>query len=158
MDSPNYPHDPIQNVQSLCRALGVSEPMLHSITNRATDLYIGPKPRRKKNGGIRHVFDTRSPLKPLLKRINSIFFRRVYYPRYLTGSLAGRDFVTNVDIHKGSRHAVTEDIAQFFDCITADHVYRIWHDFFGFAEEVADILTRLTTKDDAFGSHRASQP
>lgn len=110
-------------------------------------MYIGPKPKPKKNGGVRYVFDTKVPLKPLLKKINNVFFRRVDFPSYLTGSLAGRDFVANVDIHKGSRRAVTEDIAQFFDCITAAHVYRIWHELFGFAEEVSDLLTRLTTKD-----------
>ena len=147
MDCPKYPHDPIQTVQSLCRALGVTEPQLRSVVERTANLYIGPKPKRKKNGGIRHVYDTKSPLKPLLKKINSIFFRRVYYPQYLTGSLAGRDFVANVDIHKGSRRAITEDITQFFDFITADHVRRIWSDFFGFANEVADVLTRLTTKE-----------
>lgn len=121
--------------------------MLRSIAERAPGLYIGPKPKPKKNGGTRYVFDTKPPLKPLLKKINSVFFRQVNFPLYLTGSLAGRDFVANVDIHKGSRRAITEDIAQFFDFITAAHVYRIWNKFFGFADEVAEILTHLTTKD-----------
>ncbi|WP_407971010.1 reverse transcriptase family protein [Burkholderia pyrrocinia] len=121
--------------------------MLRALAGRAHNLYIGPKPKPKKNGGVRYVFDTKLPLKPLLKRINSVFFRHVVFPRYLTGSLAGRDFVANVEVHKNSRHATTEDIAQFFDCITAEHVYRIWRKFFGFGEEVSTLLTQLTTKD-----------
>ncbi|CAJ0733883.1 MULTISPECIES: reverse transcriptase family protein [Burkholderiaceae] len=147
MDRPTYPHERIQSIQSLCCALGLSEPTLRAIASRAPNLYIGPKPKPKKNGGIRYVFDTKSPLKPLLKKINSVFFRRVVFPQYLTGSLSGRDFVANVDVHRNSRQAITEDIAQFFDCITADHVYRIWRDFFAFGEDVADLLTRLTTKN-----------
>lgn len=128
-------------------AFGMPEPALRSIARRASGLYIGPKPKPKKNGGIRYVFDTKAPLKPLLKKINKVFFRRVEFPLYLTGSLAGRDFVAHVDIHKGARWAITEDIAKFFDCISDAHVYHIWHKFFGFSKDVADLLTHMTTKD-----------
>ncbi|EMN5130290.1 RNA-directed DNA polymerase [Burkholderia contaminans] len=147
MDRPAYTHRPVQTIGSLARALQVSECQLLGIAQRATDLYIGPKPKPKKNGGIRYVFDTKPPLKSLLRRINSTFFKHTHFPKYLTGSLSGRDFVANVEIHKGARNAVTEDIAQFFDCISADHVYRIWRDFFRFGDEVASLLTKLTTKD-----------
>lgn len=142
-----YSRDPIQSIESLSRALGVGGAELRSIALRAPKLYIGPKPKLKKNGGVREVFDTKPPLKPLLKKINNIFFRQVAFPEYLTGSLAGRDFIANVDIHKGSRRMISEDIAKFFDHITADRVYRIWREFFHFAENVADLLTCLTTKD-----------
>ncbi|MBY0266796.1 MAG: reverse transcriptase family protein [Burkholderiales bacterium] len=121
--------------------------MLRSIIQRAHNLYIGPKPQVKKNGGVRYVFDTKPPLKPLLKKINSIFFRRTHFPPYLTGSIAGRDFIANVEVHKGARVVITEDIAQFFDCITEQHVYRIWREFFRFSDEIADLLTHLMTKD-----------
>lgn len=102
----------------------------------------------KKNGGFRDVYDTKPPLKPLLKTINSVLFRSVHFPKYLTGSLAGRDYVSNVEIHKGPREVITEDIAQFFDDITAEHVYDIWKNFFGFSEDVSNILTQLTTKEN----------
>lgn len=110
-------------------------------------MYIGPKPKLKKNGGIRNVFDTKPPLKLLLKKINKVFFRQVYFPQYLTGSLSGRDFIANVDIHKGSRCVITEDIKAFYDSITEDQVCRLWREFFGFAEEVASLLTILMTKE-----------
>lgn len=147
MDRPTYSCGSIQSVQSLCRALNTPEPLLRSIVHRAPNLYIGPKPKVKKSGGIRYVFDTKAPLKQLLKKINVVIFRRTYFPPYLTGSLAGRDFVANVDIHKSSRGVITEDIAKFFDCISEACVYRIWRDFFKFSDEIADILTHLTTKD-----------
>jgi len=121
--------------------------MLRSLEKRAPSLYIGPKPKVKKNGGIRYVYDTKAPLKPLLKKINTTFFKQVYFPPYLTGSLAGNDFITNAAIHKGAKQAFTEDITKFFDNITSHHVYRIWHDFFGFSDEVASLLTNLTTRE-----------
>jgi Reverse transcriptase (RNA-dependent DNA polymerase) len=147
MDAPVYPHDPIRSVQSLSRALGLGEPTLKAIASRAHKLYTEPKPKSKKNGGVRYVYDTKVPLKPLLKNINQVLFRHVVFPYYLTGSLAGSDFVANVDIHKGSQIIIEEDIAQFFDCITSVHVHRIWSKFFGFSDEVSELLTRLTTKD-----------
>lgn len=122
--------------------------MLRSIARRAPRLYVGPTPKPKKNSTkVRYVFDTRRPLKPLLKRINDVIFKRVNYPSYLTGSLPGKDFVQNVALHAGAKRAVTEDIKSFFDNITAQHVFRIWHQFFGFGEDVAELLTQLTTKD-----------
>ena len=148
MESATYPLARIQNIQSLCCALGISEPMLRSIARRAPRLYVGPTPKPKKNSTkVRYVFDTRKPLKPLLKRINDVIFQRVNYPSYLTGSLPGTDFVKNVSLHAGAKRVVTEDIKSFFDNITSQHVFRIWHQFFGFSEEVAELLTLLTTKD-----------
>lgn len=143
----HYPHARIQSVASLSRALSVTERELHSIVDRAPSLYIGPTPKPKKNGGFREVYDTRKPLKPLLRRVNKVFFERVLFPQYLTGSIKGRDFVANVEIHAGAKITISEDIASFFDCITADHVRRIWTDFFRFGDAVADILTALTTRD-----------
>ncbi|WP_339800908.1 reverse transcriptase family protein [Saezia sanguinis] len=147
MDRPAYTHKPIYNVQSLCKALGLQEPMLRAVAARADRLYIGPMPRPKKNNGVRYVFDTKPPLKQILRTINRVIFCHVDFPPYLTGSLVGRDFVANVDIHKGAKRIVAEDIATFFDHITSSHVYHIWHHFFNFSEEVSELLTRLTTKD-----------
>lgn len=128
-------------------ALSYPEQMLRSVARRADRLYIGPKPKPKKNGGIRYVYDTKPPLKGILKSINNVIFRQVNFPKYLTGSLSGRDFVSNVEIHKGAKTAITEDIAQFFDNINAEHVHRIWCEFFHFHPDVAQLLTCLTTKD-----------
>ncbi len=147
MDRPVYLRDPIQSVRSLACAISCPEQMLRSVSRRAGRLYIGPKPKPKKSGGIRYVFDTKPPLKDILKRINHVIFQQVHYPEYLTGSLKGRDFVANVEIHKGAKIAITEDIAQFFDNISSDQVYGVWRNFFHFHADVADLLTCLTTKD-----------
>lgn len=144
--SPTYPHDPIQSVSSLCRALAVPEALLGSLADRIPKLYIGPKPKPKKSGnGFRDVYDTRPPLKPLLRRINKVFFEKVVFPEYLHGSIRGCDFVSNAKVHEGSVTVLTEDIKGFFDHITEEHAYDIWRRFFGFGEAPSELLTKLVT-------------
>ena len=75
-----YPHDRVQSVSSLCRALGETETNLHRAIENIPALYVGPTKKPKKNGtGFRDVYDTKTPLKPLLRRINDVFFKQVAY-------------------------------------------------------------------------------
>ena len=146
MKAPAYPHDPIQSVGSLCRALAIAEPLLCSIAERVPKLYIGPTPKAKKSGnGFRDVYDTRPPLKPLLRQINKVFFKRVSFPDYLHGSIRGCDFITNARVHEGSVTVITEDIKGFFDHISEEHAYAIWRRFFCFGEAPSELLTKLVT-------------
>lgn len=148
MDRPVYGNQPIRSVAALCRALGTPEGLLRSLVSRIPQLYVGPKPKLKKDGkSYRNVYDTKHPLKPLLKKINLVIFEEVAFPLYLQGSLKGRDYVSNVEIHEGSQTAICEDIEKFFDHITADNVFQIWRNFFGFGDEPAELLTALTTRE-----------
>lgn len=148
MSGPIYSARPIQSIAALCRALGRPEGLLRDLAERVPQLYVGPKPRLKKDGkSYRYVYDTKFPLKPLLKTINQVIFKRVAFPQYLQGSLSGRDYVSNVEIHEGSQTAISEDIEKYFDCITDQHVFGIWKNFFGFGQEPAELLTALTTRE-----------
>lgn len=148
MDRPTYRHKPIRSVASLCRALGEKEEFLRSLASRTGRLYRGPIPKPKKNGkGTRDVYDAKHPLKPLLQKINRVFFRNVDYPDYLQGSLAGRDPTTNALVHRNSRLLVSEDISKFFDHIDDDRVFSVWHGCFRFDEESSKLLTEITTMD-----------
>jgi len=148
MERARYPNKPIQTVASLARALGQTPGFLESIAQRAPDLYIGPKKKLKRDGvTYRDVFDTKAPLKELLRSINKILFAQVEFPRYLQGSIKGRDFVSNVEVHADAGVLISEDIRKFFDHITADHVHRIWHEFFCFGDAPSALLTKLTTNE-----------
>lgn len=148
MDRPVYEAKPIRSVPALCRALSMPEGMLRDLAQRIPQLYIGPKPKLKRDGkSYRFVYDTRPPLKPLLKVVNRIIFERVLFPQYLQGSLKGRDYVSNVEVHEGSQVVISEDIEKYFDNITADHVFRIWANFFKFGQGPAELLTALTTRE-----------
>lgn len=146
MQRPIYPCRPLQSVESLAKALACPESVLRYIAARSPALYIGPTPKPKKNGkGFRDVYDTKPPLKPLLKKINQVFFEVVQYPVYLQGSIKGRDPVRNAKLHENAQVAICEDIEKFFDHITAERVFSIWNGFLGFSEEPATLLTALTT-------------
>jgi len=91
------------------------------------------------------VYDTNDPLKPLLRKINQVFFRAVEFPHYLHGSIRGCDFISNAAVHKYAATVIKEDIKGFFDYITAEHAFDIWRHFFSFGNAPAELLTELVT-------------
>lgn len=142
-----YPFDRIQSVESLRYPLGSDAAELERLARKASKLYFIAKRIPKEDGTTRVLYDTRPPLKPVLQKINDHFLRRVQYPDYLTGGLPGKDYKKSVDRHAGAATVIKEDITKFYPSVTDAVVYDIWHRFFGFAAEVANLLTRLTTRD-----------
>lgn len=143
---PSYPCKPISSIKALAATLRVSEKDLTSITNAASTLY---RPVKPKLGSNRKTFDARLLLKPLHSRIKSMILSRVVFPDYLTGSLKGCDYKTNASMHTNKAVVISEDVKGFFGSVSADLVYDIWRNFFGFDASVANVLTQLTTKDGA---------
>jgi hypothetical protein len=142
-----YPYKAIQSVRSLAAALQVSEKFLLEIAGCASDLYIGPIPQKKRDGGVRYVYDTKPRLKLLLKRINNIFFKKVKFPSFLKGSLKNQTPIKNAGEHLGCKTLIQEDIKSFYDNINREHVKLIWLNLFKFSEEVSDVLTSLVTRN-----------
>ena len=134
---------------ALSRALGVPTSLLHELARVADSQYRLADEIIKPDGSIRQTFDAFTPLKNIHRRIKLKIFSHVVFPNYLTGSLKGRDYKTNAALHAGSRIVICEDIGQFFPSTRAPVVHDIWKNFFGFSDDVADCLTRLTTKDGA---------
>lgn len=64
----------------------------------------------------------------------------------MTGSLKGCDYKTNATLHAGSSIVINEDITLFFPSTSDTIVHNIWQHFFGFGNEVAECLTKLTTR------------
>ena len=147
MNSPHYPFDRIQSVESLRHPLGMSPVDLGRVARRASKMYFVAKTVPKDDGTPRVLYDTREPLKLILQRINDHFLRRVIYPGYLTGGVPGKDYTWSVNIHLGAKTVIKEDISKFYPSVSFDVVYDIWNRFFGFSNEVAELLTMLTTRD-----------
>jgi hypothetical protein len=143
---PIYPCRPISSLSALANTLRVSEQSLLEIAASADQMYrkVRPKP-----GSNRQTFDANPPLKPLHARIKSNILMRVNFPAYLTGSLKGRDYKTNAELHANKSVVICEDVKGFFNSVSADVVYDIWRNFFKFSAEVATVLTQLTTKNGA---------
>ena len=143
---PSYPCDPIRTVAALARTLRINEAELLRISDRANTSWRAVKPEP---GSTRETFDAHGPLKALHKQLKNRIFSRVYFPDYLQGSLKGRDYVSNADLHKNKQILICEDVKKFFPSVSATFVEDVWRGFFGFSIEVANLLTRLTTKDGA---------
>lgn len=144
-----YNAKPIYSLSSLALALGFEEALLIKLASNADNKYRLAKPVIKADGSIRQPFDALEPLKEIQKRIKNNLFSKVVFPNYLTGSIKGRDYETNASLHVGAKITICEDIENFFPATTSLLAFDIWRNFFGFSEEVAELLTKLTTKDSA---------
>lgn len=142
-----YPHSPIYSHAGVSRALGVSVEHLRELAAQSDSLYRLAKKIVKPDGSIRQPFDALPPLKLVQRKIQKEFLSRVQFPRFLTGSIKGRDAVKNAALHVDSRIVVCEDVAQFFPSTSRELVYSVWRGFFRFGHEAAELLTALTTKD-----------
>ncbi len=147
--APNYPHRPIVRLEALALVLGLPLALLTKVSLDASSRYRLAKPIVKSDGSIRQPLDARWPLKEIQRRIKARILDKVVFPNYLTGSLKGRDARANAQIHAGAAIVLSEDIANFFPSTTDALVLSVWRDFFGFGPDVAELLTRLTTKDAA---------
>lgn len=152
-ESFGYPYAPISTSESLAKALGLNENSMLDISNRVPELHCpGPK-QPKKDGTYRETHNAKELLKHVHRRIKLRLLKRVVYPSFLVGSLPNdhnliRGTKGHIHPHLACSVVISEDVENFFPCIEASSVNSIWRHIFGFAPEVAHILTRLTTFDE----------
>jgi Reverse transcriptase (RNA-dependent DNA polymerase) len=144
-----YPNEPVRSLKALAAALRVPIGDLQRMASIANSQYRNAKPVTKADGTIRQTYDAFKELKKIQKAIQRQLLEKVEYPNYLTGSLKGRDARRNAEIHAGASITVCEDVEKFFPSTTSELVNTIWLKFFGFSSDVADLLTKLTTKGGA---------
>ena len=143
--SAKYPHAPIHGIASLSKALGVHQNVLIQVASSAAKMYRLAKQEVKPNKSIRQTFDARPRLKAIQIRIKERLLQRVVFPTYLHGSLRGCSPRTNAAMHVRAKITFAEDITQFFPSASRALVRRTWIGLFGFSEDVANLLTDLTT-------------
>jgi len=147
--SPNHPyykHTPIKSIQALSRALKIDTEHLIKVADNAETLWKLPFELKKEDGSSRTILDATAKLKAIHRRIHSEILSHVHYPSYITGSVKGFDYSANAAIHVNKSIVIAEDIKSFFPSTTTILVHAIWEEFFGFSYEVAQLLTKLTTK------------
>jgi hypothetical protein len=142
-----YSKKPIRNIAALALALKLEPNVLSDIAANAELLWKPPYELRKDDGSSRIVFDAKAKLKAVHKRIYTEILSKVIYPTFITGSVKGFDYSSNAAIHTNKAIVITEDIKSFFPNTKIEVIHDIWHKFFNFSEDVATLLTKLTTKD-----------
>ena len=149
VNPPFYSSAPIRSLNALSRALAVPVVSLRTLADTANSRYRLAKPIVKPDGTVRQPFDALQPLKDVHRRIKTKILARVTFPPYLTGSIRGQSYRTNAALHAGAKIIICEDVEGFFPSTSAARVYDIWRYFFGCTDNIAELLTRLTTKDGA---------
>lgn len=157
-NSPFYKGTPIRKLTSLAAALGYTLHRIEYVASRANKLYRLAHAEPKSDGTIRQTFDAQPLLKDIHSRIKTEILDRVVFPAYLTGSLKGRDYKSNAELHAGAAIVIAEDIGSFFPSTTSDKIFDIWRHFFRFSEPIARLLTALTTKDGALPQGAITSP
>lgn len=146
---PFYSQAPIQSLDDLARVVGLSRCVLERLAARADSQYR-PVPQRKKDGTRRETWAANRKLKRVHTLIKTRILDHVVFPRYLYGGIrdrqSPRDYAQHAARHVGRAVIVSEDIADFFPSTSALRVKRIWTEVFRFPPDVAECLTRLTTR------------
>ncbi|GJM06093.1 MAG: reverse transcriptase [marine bacterium B5-7] len=135
----------IARVSSLARILGTTDDRLLYIAGNIDKYWKPGKKLPKSDGSIRITNDANDVLKNIHERINRNLLKPCFYPRYLNGSLPGRSIRKNAEFHLRSMVLVNEDIENFYPSARFRQIKGIWKYFFKCSDEVAVILTKLTT-------------
>ncbi|MDE1464830.1 reverse transcriptase family protein [Spartinivicinus poritis] len=143
--TPQYTKKPIAKISSLCKLLNITHQGLLKLSSNSDKFFFITKTIDKPDGEKRITFDVKENLKAIHRLIKSRIFSNILYPQYLQGSIKGRYYIGNCQIHTGQRLVISEDIKNFFPSINSDVIYRMWLKLFGFSPEVASILTELVT-------------
>jgi hypothetical protein len=144
---PRYPNQSIRTLPARAAALSINAEELVAVSAIASQLYRNARPTKKADGSIRQPVDALRRLKRIQRKIKDRLLREVEYPVFLTGSIRGRSVRHNAVLHQGATIVVSEDITGFFPSTTAECIFTVWTGCLGFSEEVAQLLTALTTKD-----------
>jgi RNA-directed DNA polymerase len=135
------------------RRLGIPREKLRRIATES-DFHYAPRtdekpPRpfakKKVKPKVRDLDCPRDPLKDVQRRIQHHLLRDLEMPDYICGGVKGHSVLDNVAHHQNASLIVTVDIKSWFPSITAENVYFVWYTVLKCSDEVATLLTALTT-------------
>lgn len=155
MEIPVYSGQHIGSIESLATLLTTSIEDLTNLAQNTESYYQPNRPIIKPNGKVRQTYTVKPPLKLVQKRILREILDKVSMPMYLQGSIKKdpdsgtvRDYISDACMHIGCCIIIRTDIEDFFPSIRANRIRDLWCHLFGFPEDVATLLTSLTTYRD----------
>ncbi|MBG9979128.1 reverse transcriptase family protein [Ruoffia tabacinasalis] len=132
----------IYNVDHLSRLIGVSYSEIYKITNSESKYYYKEFKLKKKSGGFRKI---KAPL-PTLNIIQKWIFENILQNTkasiYCKSYSKGVSLKDNAKFHRRQNIVLKLDIANFFDEISYEVVYKLFKDF-GYSNEIVIVLARL---------------
>ena len=142
----------IRTLKRLCFLLHLKEGYIFDLASRAKSCYYSFDKKIRKKGGttkIRHIDSPNIELKNVQKRIVSVIIKPYIdlLPDYIHGARIGKSIVTNANSHAGHEAILSLDIKNCFPSITSKRIYYIFKNTIHCSDNVASVLTKLTTKD-----------
>ena len=142
---PTYPHKPIGSIEALAKSLGLTEIELIKIADESNKYFFVAKKVEKEDKSIRLTYDVKIELKRIHEKICQSLLRKVNYPDYIQGSVRGKDYLSNCQVHTNKKIVIKEDISNFFPSITKKVIHEVWAGFFNFPNDVSQLLAELVT-------------
>ena len=100
----------------------------------------------KKNGGYRKIAAPCSTLKYIQRQIANFIYDEIKVKNCVHGFARGKDIKTNANYHLKRKHILNLDLKDFFDSITVNRVYGVFHGHpFNFPEKLSSCLAKIAT-------------
>lgn len=125
--------------------LGRTRHDIRSLAYSAEQLYHPFDIRSSENEKWRHVDNPSVSLKLIQKTIYQRILRKVELPEGFQGGIKGRSTATNAKLHVGRKQLISLDIRNCFHRTSHRKVFDVYCSLFSCSEEIADLLTKLTT-------------
>jgi RNA-directed DNA polymerase len=141
---------PIFSINDLAYRLGIPRDRLEAIAENTKAHYDQWPLRDKKNPAkVRQVRSPRGELKKIQKLLVKRVFSLLPLNASVHGGVRGRSAKTNAEVHLAQPCVITLDVKQYYDRVRHKIVYELLRKELGFGRDVARLLTRLTTFNDA---------
>ena len=152
------PWSPVVSIRKLEFLLGRTREDLRRVASRASQYYdpFDILPHGTKTW--RHIDNPSKELKTLQSRIYRAILANYEFPSNVVGGIPGRSILDNVTPHLGTKCVITLDISRCFPSIHDKMVFSALRSALGFSEEVAALLTKLTTIEHRLPQGAPSSP
>jgi RNA-directed DNA polymerase len=143
------------DTDKLCQILNVKPKELHYLVDNIDKFYyLISNPKLGKDGvqlkdkygkaRTRDLYPSITFLKTVQRGIYRNILKRIKLPKYAFGGIERRDNILNAKMHQGNKYFFKTDLRNFYPGISHVQVYEMFSSR-GFAPEIANILTKLTT-------------
>jgi len=111
----------------------------------------------KRHGKTRTIEGPVGELKKVHKRLHNLL-SRVQYPEWVFSGVRKRSYIGNAFQHVGIRYALTCDISGFYPSTQAEYVFRFFRYRLKQAENIAWLITDISTFDGHLPTGSPSSP
>ncbi len=137
----------LKSKRDLAKILQVSQKRLESMTCFVESLYSEKDLLASRKRKLLRLEKPESKLKHVHKRIEELL-KRIQLPDYVHAPRKGCSYISNAKAHIDSKVVRSLDIEQYFRSTPARSVYWFFHKRMKCSQDIAGILTKLSTYKD----------